>query len=122
VLLFAHGIVGRADLPIPETLFGAAAAAVLVVSFVALALGWSQPRLKQLPEKNLFVFPRALEVLLGALGLAVFFITAYAGIAGTDGQSENLAPTMVYVAFWVGVIPAPPASSERREPRAPRGG
>jgi hypothetical protein len=103
VLLFAHGIVGRADLPIPETLFGAAAAAVLVVSFVALALGWSRPRLKTLPEKDLFVFPRALEVLLGALGLAVFFITVYAGIAGTDGQSENLAPTMVYVAFWVGV-------------------
>ena len=103
MLLFAHGIVGRADLPIPETLFGAAAAAVLVVSFVALALGWSRPRLKTLPEKELFVFPRVLEVLLGALGLAVFFITAYAGIAGTDGQSENLAPTMVYVAFWVGV-------------------
>ena len=103
MLLFAHGIVGRADLPIPETLFGAAAAAVLVVSFVALALGWSKPRLKQLPEKNLVVFPRAREVLLGALGLAVFLITVYAGIAGTDGQSENLAPTMVYVAFWVGV-------------------
>jgi len=55
VLLFAHGIVGRADPPIPETLFGAAAAAVLVVSFVALALGWSKPRLKRLPEKDLFV-------------------------------------------------------------------
>jgi hypothetical protein len=103
VLLFAHGIVGRADLPIPETLFGAAAAAVLVVSFVALALGWSRPRLKLLPEKDLFVFPRVLEVLLGALGLAVFLLTVYAGLAGTDGQSDNLAPTMVYVAFWVGV-------------------
>jgi hypothetical protein len=103
VLLFAHGIVGRADLPIPETLFGAAAAAVLVVSFVALALGWSRPRLQQLPERSLFVLPRALEVLLGALGLAVFLITVYAGLAGTDGQSENLAPTAVYVLFWVGV-------------------
>ena len=52
MLLFAHGIVGRADLPIPETLFGAAAAAVLVVSFVALALGWSRPRLATLPERR----------------------------------------------------------------------
>src|SRR3954471_27969 len=103
MLLFAHGIVGRADLPIPETLFGAAAAAVLVVSFVALALGWSRPRLKLLAEQDLFVFPRALEVLLGALGLAVFLVTVYAGLAGTADQSENLAPTMVYVAFWVGV-------------------
>jgi hypothetical protein len=103
VLLIAHGIVGRADLPIPETLFGAAAAAVLVVSFVALALGWSRPRLKALPGKTLFRLPRALEVLLGAFGIVVFAITVYAGLAGTSGQSENLAPTIVYVAFWVGV-------------------
>jgi len=103
VLLFAHGIVGRADLPIPETLFGAAAAAVLVVSFVALALGWSKPRLKKLPEKPLFRIPRAVEVLLGVLGLAVFVIAVYAGIAGTSSQSQNFAPTAVYVLFWVGV-------------------
>jgi hypothetical protein len=45
----------------------------------------------------------ALEVLLGALGLVVFLFTVYAGIAGTSGQTDNLAPTMVYVAFWVGV-------------------
>jgi hypothetical protein len=103
VLLFAHGIVGRADLPIPDTLFGAAAAAVLVVSFVALALGWSRPRLKLLTTRKLLAVPVALEVLLGALGLFVFAITVYAGIAGTSGQSENLAPTLVYVGFWVGV-------------------
>jgi hypothetical protein len=103
VLLLAHGIVGRADLPIPETLFGAAAAAVLVVSFVALALGWSRPRLKTLPERDLFVLGRPLEILLGALALIVFLITVYAGLAGTDQQNENLAPTMVYVLFWVGV-------------------
>jgi hypothetical protein len=103
VLLIAHGIVGRADLPIPETLFGAAAAAVLVVSFVALALGWSRPRLARLPVKTLFRFPVVLEVLLGIFGVAVFGITVYAGLAGTSGQSDNLAPTVVYVAFWVGV-------------------
>jgi len=35
--VFAHGLVGRADLPIPKSLFAAAAATVLVVSFLALA-------------------------------------------------------------------------------------
>ena len=45
VLIFAHGIVGREDLPIPRWLFGWAATAVLVISFVALAVLWPQPRL-----------------------------------------------------------------------------
>ena len=27
----------------------------------------------------------------------------YAGLAGTDSQQDNLAPTAVYVGFWVGV-------------------
>jgi hypothetical protein len=103
VILFAHGIVGRADLPIPESLFAAAAAAVLVVSFAALAAGWSQPKLARLRERAIFRLPLAAEVVLGALGVFFFGLTAYAGIAGTDAQSENLAPTMVYVAFWVGV-------------------
>ena len=43
----AHGLVQRANLPIPEWLFFLAAAVVLVVSFVALALLWSKPRLEQ---------------------------------------------------------------------------
>jgi hypothetical protein len=101
--LFAHGIVGRADLPLPVALFGAAAAAVLVVSFLALAAGWSQPRLERVPERRLFRLPLAVEALLGALGVAVFAVTVYAGLAGTDVQRDNLAPTAVYVGFWVGV-------------------
>ena len=103
MLLFAHGIVGRADLPIPETLFAAAAAAVLVVSFVGLALGWSQPKLQAKTGRPLFAVPRALEVVFGALGVFLFFLVVYAGLFGTDTQSQNLAPSAVYVGFWVGV-------------------
>lgn len=103
MLVFAHGIVGRADLPIPEAVFGAAAAGVLVVSFVALAALWSQPRLERWPERRLFRLPRAVDVALGLLGVIVFVVTAYAGLAGTENERENIAPWMVYVAFWVGV-------------------
>ena len=101
--LFAHGIVGRADLPIPVALFGAAAAAVLVVSFVALAAGWSRPRLERVRELPLVRIPRPVEALLGLIGVAVFAVVVYAGLAGTDTQRDNLAPTAVYVGFWVGV-------------------
>jgi hypothetical protein len=103
VLLFAHGIVGRADLPIPVTLFAAAAAFVLVISFVALAAGWSEPRLLAKNGRPLPHLPRPVEVLCGALGVAVFFLAVWAGLFGTDTQSQNLAPSAVYVGFWVGV-------------------
>ena len=103
MLLFAHGIVGRADLPIPETLFAAAAASVLVVSFVALALGWSEPKLRAMEGRPLFGIPRPVEVVCGALGVAVFCLAVWAGLFGTDTQSQNLAPTAVYVGFWVGI-------------------
>lgn len=103
MILFAHGLVGRADLPIPEALFGAAAAAVLVVSFAALAALWSSPRLQSWRERRLFALPVAADVLLGAIGVLVFLVTAYAGLAGTENERDNLAPTVVYVALWVGV-------------------
>jgi hypothetical protein len=103
VWLIAHGIVGRADLPIPMAWFGVAAAVVLVISFLALAAGWSRPRLERAPERALVSVPFVVELLLGAAGVVVFAATAYAGLAGTDTQADNLAPTAVYVGFWVGM-------------------
>jgi len=103
VPVFAHGIVGRTDLPIPEAVFGAAAAGVLVVSFAALASAWSAPRLQRWSERRLFPLPAAVDVVLGLLGVALLLVTAYAGLAGTENERDNLAPTMVYVTFWVGV-------------------
>ncbi|MDP9384947.1 MAG: fenitrothion hydrolase, partial [Actinomycetota bacterium] len=96
-------IVGRADLPIPAELFGAAAAAVLVVSFAALAAGWSRPRLERPRERALLRLPVAVDVVLGGVGVLAFGLVVYAGLAGTDSQRENLAPTAVYVVFWVGI-------------------
>src|SRR5690242_20571777 len=43
----AHGLVQRADLPIPDWLFAWAAAIVLVASFAALAALWPTPRLQE---------------------------------------------------------------------------
>ena len=77
MLLFAHGIVGRADLPIPETLFAAAAAAVLVVSFVALALGWS-PRSVAFVRKHI----RLVNLIGGSL-LIVLGLLMVVGVWGT---------------------------------------
>ena len=109
MLVIAHGIVGRADLPIPEALFGAAAAAVLVVSFLALAAGWSRPRLEPVRERRLFRVPVAVEVLCGAIGIAVFAAVVSAGLAGTgeadallNPYAANPAPIKFIVTAFVG--------------------
>jgi hypothetical protein len=103
VWLLAHGIVGRADLPIPVFWFAVAAAAVLVVSFLALAGGWERPRLERPRERPLFRVPPAVEALLGALGVFVFSAAVYVGLAGPESQRDNWATIAVYVGFWVGV-------------------
>ena len=99
----AHGIAQRADLPIPEWLFAWGAALVLLLSFAALALLWPQPRLEGLRERALLRVPRALELLVAALGLAAFAAVVYAGLAGSQTATSNLAPTSVFVIFWVGI-------------------
>jgi hypothetical protein len=103
--VLAHGIVGREDLPIPRWLFGWGAAAVLVVSFVALAVLWPKPRLERAGERRLFTVPRLLDPLCGAIGVALFALVVYSGLAGTQVETANLAPTFVYVIFWVGLVP-----------------
>ena len=55
----AHGIVGRADLPIPAWLFAWTATGVMVISFIALWSLWSQPRLQRPPGRVLLQIPRA---------------------------------------------------------------
>jgi hypothetical protein len=99
----AHGLVGKQDLPIPRWLFAWAAAVVLVASFVGLAVLWSKPRLQQLVERRRFGIPRVLEVLVGALGVAAFVFFVYAGFAGTQTDTANILPTIIYVYFWVGI-------------------
>lgn len=101
----AHGLVGKQDLPIPRWLFTWAAAVVLVVSFVALAVLWPRPRLERQDADGTRVLsvPVVLEVLAGAVGVLLFVLAVYAGLAGTQTESANLAPTLVYVYFWVGI-------------------
>jgi hypothetical protein len=99
----AHGLVGRTDLPIPQWLFAWVAAVVLVVSFTALAALWSQPELQQPRERRLATVPGCLDAAAAALGIAILAAVIISGIAGAQVATANLAPTVVYVAFWVGV-------------------
>jgi hypothetical protein len=105
----AHAIVQRSDLPIPEWLFGWAAAIVLGISFVALAVLWPEPRLQQDTWRSLpigrVLTSRPVDVLCGAIGVSLLGLVVYAGLKGTQSITANFAPTFVYVVVWVGLVP-----------------
>jgi hypothetical protein len=107
----AHGLVGRADLPIPAWLFGWAAAVVLIVSFVCLAALWQRPQFEEdngfrpLPARlSSIVLGTAAEVFAGLVGVALLVLTVWSGLAGVQTPEENFAPTFIYVIFWVGLV------------------
>ena len=101
--LLAHGIVGREDLPIPREFFIWGATIVLVVSFVGLALLWPKPRLEEARERAVLNVPRVVEVLCGLIGVVLFGIVVWAGLAGVQNAQANLVPVFVYVLFWLGI-------------------
>lgn len=99
----AHGIVGRADLPIPVWLFSWTAAVVLVVSFVALSTLWRTPQLQSEHRRALFALPAAIPWLGSAIGVGLFALVLYSGFAGAQVANANFSVTFVYVVFWVGL-------------------
>ena len=108
--LLAHGLSGRGDLPIPEWLFGWVAAIVLVVSFVSLGALWRRPLLADYPVRPLpqvvsrVLTSRTLEILCGAIGVALLALVFWAGFAGVQSSVGNIVPTFVYVVFWIGLV------------------
>ena len=112
MIVLAHGIGGRSDLPVPLWLAVYASAAAVVVSFFVAVAFWPQPRLDEQRGRPLPAgltrfadagLTRAVLRALGVLALAVFLVTACAGPASS---AVNPAPTWLYVWFWVGLVPA----------------
>jgi hypothetical protein len=104
----AHGLVQRQQLPIPQWLFAWAAAAVLVISFFALALLWPTPRLERdnwrpLPGGRGFA-GKPVEIVCGAIGVGLFVVTILAGYVGSGTALDNWAPTFLLITFWVGLV------------------
>ena len=99
----AHGIVGKADLPIPVWLFSWAAAIVLVVSFVALSTMWTKPQLQEQHLRRLFRLAPPLEWLAALVGVGLFALVIYSGFDGAQVTQANFSVTFIYVVFWVGM-------------------
>jgi hypothetical protein len=111
-MVFAHGIGGAKDLPIPAEYAIAGAGAALALSFIVLALAWRTPRFDAATSGRPVpawlagtVDHPAFGIVVRLLGLAFFGFVVWAAVAGPD---LLINPTfgVVYVLLWVGIVPA----------------
>ncbi len=103
----AHGIGGRLDLPVPVTYFVVAAGIVVVVSFVALAVLWPDPRFQDGPMANRvggsLRGPGKVVRVLSILALVLVvgqIVPALVGIDQVRGR-PTIAPVLVWVVMWL---------------------
>ena len=105
--LFAHGVGGRSDLPISEWIAAWSGAMALLLSFAALGLLWHQPRFPKLLSGHLISKLAKTGQVIAAIArlvvLALFFVVLTACFIGPDNTVANIAPTTVFIIFWVGV-------------------
>jgi hypothetical protein len=107
----AHAFGQRYDLPVPLGLYLAGAGAAVAFSFVVIGIffrdiAWTRayPRLNLLryPLGRLAAHPLVLFVLKLAAVL-LFALVVAAGSLGNQQPLRNIAPTMVWVLWWVGL-------------------
>lgn len=112
MLVTAHGLVPREDLPLPEWLFAWGASVVLIISFVGLTLSWREARLEgegwrgmgeRLPA---LLVNRLTEALAGLLGVLLLAVVVWSGLAGTAVPEGNFSVVFVFVTFWIGLAVA----------------
>jgi hypothetical protein len=109
----AHGVGSRTDLPIPLGLALYGAGAAILISFVVLLLFWRSPRLggtesgRPLPvAAQQVVDSTAVRTVLQAVALALLPLVTAVALTGPAEIRRNLAPWVLYVTFWVGLLPA----------------
>ena len=108
--LLAHGLGGVRDLPIPPWIFYWGAAIVLVVSFLLLGRLWPTPLLDRHSRGRAapgwldrVALATALRVAIQTLSVALFLLVFVSALLGDTDPFRNLAPTWIYVIFWLGV-------------------
>jgi len=107
----AHGLGQRFDLPLPLWLWVTGAGATIVLTFLVIAIFMGERSVEvSYPQWDLRRFGPmrwiAHPATTGAIRLAaaaVFILTVCAGLFGAQDAYVNLAPTMIWVVWWVGL-------------------
>jgi hypothetical protein len=100
-LAVAHGFDERYDLPVPMQQVVVGACAVVLLSFVVVALAGT--RLARVRWGWSLHLPDRLLLVLRGVSLLLFVLTIAAALWGTRDPLMNLAPTLVWIVWWVGL-------------------
>jgi len=105
----AHAIGERYDLPLPVHLYVLGGALVVALSFAVVALAvrldtrgaarWARFFVWAAPPPSLV----AAEWLLRAIGIVAFGLAITAGLVGEQHPGRNIAPTLVWIVWWIGL-------------------
>ncbi|NML44621.1 hypothetical protein HHL11_12720 [Ramlibacter sp. G-1-2-2] len=101
----AHALQDRYDLPLPLSWVVAGAGAVVLLTFVLAAFfARGAADASALRRQRVLRLPQPLLLPLQALSLLLFTVTVAAALWGTQDPLMNLAPTMVWIVAWLGLI------------------
>ena len=107
---YGHGFGMRYDLPLPLTLWIIGAAFAIVLSFVVISIAVranasveapAQPTVFRWQLDNGFASPK-IRLVAQIVAVAALILVVAAGIIGDQTPTRNLAPTAIWIAWWVG--------------------
>ena len=110
--VYAHGFGERYDLPIPLGYFVIGAGAAVALSFIVVGMflgpggggsGYPRYNLLAAPALGRVLSSRWLRHAVRAAALILFAVVLSAGLFGTGRPLENIAPTFVWIIWWVGM-------------------
>ncbi len=107
----AHGFGQRYDLPVPLGLFMLGAGASVVLSFLGMGLFVRKKHESvDYPSCDLLASPllgwmggAGFMSVIRALSVVLFCVMLAAGFWGTDEPAKNIAPTLIWIIWWVGL-------------------
>jgi len=107
----AHGFGQRYDLPLPLSLYLFGTAAAVVLSFIVVGLfARHTPGVRGYPRIDLlahrpgrWLAHPVVLALLKVITAGVFVLTVTAGFCGSQDPYRNIAPTLVWIIWWVGL-------------------
>src|SRR3712207_1838520 len=111
-LAFAHGFGQRQNIPLPFWLYLFGINAVILATFVMIALSFDETRPPdRYPRIDLLRIEPSRAVLtngpfllgLRLLSVALFLLVVFSGLLGEQTTESNFAPTFVWIIWWAGL-------------------